>query len=838
MTTAQPTMDLPECPVCLETYNDTVSIPRVLSCGHSICEACLVSLPQRYPNTIRCPACTQLLKYPSDQGPSSLPKNIDLLRISLQHSPPSSESVHSKKQNQRSTINGVKFWSDEFYATWKDWILPHDAVLVEPEPKPGVFVRFGSLNYSTVCFRSDNNGNSLSLVPVVSLPSIVNDSKFRFSYVARIIKCLERMKEVEREGLILILEASERRRRRMCRVYGLWSEVEEVDDAALYIVCERHNGSNLFGKFVDLRNGFLDGGFFSFAMIGKGICESVLALHLEGLVAGCLGLSCFYFDEFGGVCIDLNEALVMGRRVCSNVVDTVSGATSSKHKENKAICKDWLQSKVFVSPEVLFRLLHKDDITCENGHSRYPIGCGSDIWSLACVLLLLLVGHAFPQYTFQMNEENGFDYSDGYACWLEEVNSVIEDKLGPHYLSLRQTLCKCLDINPGNRPDVVDVRKCIQDMLVIPQFDFLGNLEVTINKNIMNHCFILGELFQFHREGSNEQREYELQDNEDGGQPDFVGDGEDNRNEDFVAGLSKGMTEFNDLRGHLDCITGLAVGGGYLFSSSFDKTVCVWSLQDFSHLHTFRGHEDKVMALVCVDEEEPLCISGDSGGGIFVWGITSPLRQVPLRKWYEHKDWRFSGIHSLTAYRNHYLYTGSGDRTIKAWSLKDGSLICTMNGHSSVVSKLAICDEVLYSGSWDGTVRLWSLYDHSPLTVLGEDMPREVKSVLAITVNRQLLVAGYENGCIKVWSNDVFMNSKTLHDGAIFAMDMRGKCLYTGGWDKTVNIQELSGDDEFELDVKAFGSIPCSSVVTAILCCQGKLFVGYSDKSIKVYHDK
>lgn len=76
------------------------------------------------------------------------------------------------------------------------------------------------------------------------------------------------------------------------------------------------------------------------------------------------------------------------------------------------------------------------------------------------------------------------------------------------------------------------------------------------------------------------------------------------------------------------------------------------------------------MALVYVDDEEPLCISADSGGGIFVWGITAPLRQDPLRKWYEQKDWRFSGIHSLTVYRNLCLYTGSGDRTVKAWSLK------------------------------------------------------------------------------------------------------------------------------------------------------------------------
>lgn len=35
----------------------------------------------------------------------------------------------------------------------------------------------------------------------------------------------------------------------------------------------------------------------------------------------------------------------------------------------------------------------------------------------------------------------------------------------------------------------------------------------------------------------------------------------------------------------------------------------------------------------------------------------------------------------------------------------------------------------------------------------------------------------------------MFMTSKTLHSGAIFAMSMQGKCLYTGGLDTNVNIQ-------------------------------------------------
>ena len=102
-------------------------------------------------------------------------------------------------------------------------------------------------------------------------------------------------------------------------------------------------------------------------------------------------------------------------------------------------------------------------------------------------------------------------------------------------------------------------------------------------------------------------------------------------------------------------------------------------LQDFTHVHKFIGHEHKVMAVVYADEEQPLCISGDSGGGIFIWGISNPFGQEPIKKLYEQKDWRYSGIHALAISGSGYLYTGSGDKSIKAWSLK---VIDYFNNHS------------------------------------------------------------------------------------------------------------------------------------------------------------
>jgi WD40 repeat protein len=77
------------------------------------------------------------------------------------------------------------------------------------------------------------------------------------------------------------------------------------------------------------------------------------------------------------------------------------------------------------------------------------------------------------------------------------------------------------------------------------------------------------------------------------------------------------------------------------------------------------------MAIVAVSNgDRSLCISGDSGSGIFVWCVDSSLKEEPLKQWYEHNDWLYRGLHCLAVSRTGYLYTGSRDKSVKAWSLE------------------------------------------------------------------------------------------------------------------------------------------------------------------------
>lgn len=832
--------ELPECPVCLQYYDGACTTPRVLSCGHSVCEACVTQLPNPFPQTIRCPACTQLVKYP--QNISSLPKNIDLLRLSsLLQTPEKPILPKPKKPIQELSKKDHDFmpnlWSQDFYFSWKDWILSQDCAVIDEFGRGKVGL--------TKCLMKENQ-----VVGLVKVGVLLDDDEggVVFSYVGKIMRVLCGMSDGERDELGLILRES--LRWRVCKVYGLWYN---KDDQGVYAVCESF-GCKVFEKLDGWEKGFGDEDeddgdvglrsdvISGVLMIGLEICEAVMSLHLEGLSFGCLGLSCFSFDCFGHACVEFGEMMTMGGSLNRMIARAILSKRKIDCKELEAILNTFLlEGFTFVSPEMFVELLRRGGGNLGPGFQRYVVGYGSDVWSLACVVIWFLVGKPFIEefhsyiscllsiFTYKEN----VDFEVMYMGWLEKVKTLLDTRLKLVSISLKDHLIRCLNFDLGMRPDVVDIWKCIRGMLVDPKFDMAVSSRQTMIKGNMRHCLVVGEICQLIykiMEGPENQIKGVVQET-----CEVVEEVENFRID--PAALPKDHVKCIYLNGHLDCITGLAVGGGFLFSSSFDKTVHLWSLEDFTHIHSFKGHEHKVMAVAFVDEERPLCISGDNGGGICIWGISIPFGEEPIKKLDAEKDWRYSGIHALTVSGSGYFYTGNGDRSIKAWSMQNYTLSCTLTGHKSVVSTLAVCNGVLYSGSWDGTVRLWCLSDHSPLTVLGEDSLGNMASVLSLSADQNMLVVAYENGHIKIWRDNLLVKSTDAQEGAVFSVCMKAMLIFTGGWSKTVTIQQLQGDNN-SMDVIPIGSIACNSVITALSYWQGKLIVGQADRTIKVYHYK
>ncbi|KAI5071910.1 hypothetical protein GOP47_0014161 [Adiantum capillus-veneris] len=73
-------MQMPDCPVCWDLFDDGARMPRILRCGHTVCESCLEYLPVDSRLGQRCLLCPECRSPCLWRGVRELPKNFILLR--------------------------------------------------------------------------------------------------------------------------------------------------------------------------------------------------------------------------------------------------------------------------------------------------------------------------------------------------------------------------------------------------------------------------------------------------------------------------------------------------------------------------------------------------------------------------------------------------------------------------------------------------------------------------------------------------------------------------------------------------------------------------------------
>ncbi|PAN19452.1 hypothetical protein PAHAL_3G274600 [Panicum hallii] len=811
-TTAPPAdADPPECPVCLSPFDATSAVPRVLPCGHSLCGPCIGALPPASAaaagSSLRCPLCCQCVPFSRALGPSSLPKNLALLAL-LPSSPPSPSHTITATAPAPLPLP-LHASHSRLLSRFRHAVLPESASPLRSAPTPACLAS-GSLDSDLGAPWFCARGSPVSLLPIETRPGegrppAEQEAEFyRPSHAARVLAAIGALSDAAMEELAGLIASSARLARRVCRVYGVWMD---PDAPPLWMVSERHprSFSQLLEEEMVAQIGF----------VVMEACEVIMRLHGEGLALGCLGLDCFCLDSFGHCLLDFSRVLALCRGVRAGVSSYSIGA--------------------LIAPEVVAVL--GDTLRMKNHDFDGFFGCSSDIWSLGCLLVSLL--------TRDERLVAGWNSEGSYDDWEKKVGTRLNASLlGTQLEPLAAIIVSCLSYDPKGRPEIADVWKCVRgllmksgDVTLAPDDDF------AVQKSF--RCLLLGELSSMFAESSAVESDGKAQlsrgaEDSSSNQDDVSNGGCRNDRALDLSGIddpeSAGMFKSATLIAHRDCVTGLAIGGGFLFSSSYDKTINVWSLQDFSHVQCLKGHEHKITTIVVVDNENhSLCISGDSGSGIFVWRIDSTLKEEPLNKWYEHNDWLYRGVICLAVSGTGYLYSGSRDKSIKAWSLEDYSLRCTMTGHKSTVSCLAVASGILYSGSWDGTIRSWWLTDHTPLSVLEDDIAGSIAPVLSISTEANFVVSSYENGYFKIWKNDVLVKSEKLQNGAIYAVKLSGKWFYSGGWDKIIKIQELL-EDESEVELRDVASITCDTIITSILSWDERLIVGQFNRDIKVYY--
>jgi WD40 repeat protein len=141
-----------------------------------------------------------------------------------------------------------------------------------------------------------------------------------------------------------------------------------------------------------------------------------------------------------------------------------------------------------------------------------------------------------------------------------------------------------------------------------------------------------------------------------------------------------------------------------------------------------------------------------------------------------------------------FIVSGSGDATVKVWSLASGDCLRTLTGHIAWVGSVAVSPDGRYivSGSGDATIKVWSLATGECIRTLQETS--EVWSV-AVTPDGQSIISGNLDATVKVWSlaSGEGLQTLTGHTAGVtsVAVSPDGQNIVSGSPEATVKVWSL-----------------------------------------------
>lgn len=213
----------------------------------------------------------------------------------------------------------------------------------------------------------------------------------------------------------------------------------------------------------------------------------------------------------------------------------------------------------------------------------------------------------------------------------------------------------------------------------------------------------------------------------------------------FASEVTGGATLLGTLAGHGDQVTQVSWSsdGKMLASSSYDKTVRLWNLNEV-RIKMLEGHGDKVLGVNFSPEGRWLA-SASMDKTVKLWSRSGLLLDTLAGHAQRVTSVSFSPDGQLLA-------SGSYDKTVKLWSLKArGSRELTLRGHADSVMSVSFSPDgqLIASASKDKTVKLWSREGKLIQTLIGH---RGWVNSVSFNPDGRLLVSASDDGTVKVWN--------------------------------------------------------------------------------------
>ncbi|GAK68117.1 WD40 repeat-like protein [Moesziomyces antarcticus] len=219
-----------------------------------------------------------------------------------------------------------------------------------------------------------------------------------------------------------------------------------------------------------------------------------------------------------------------------------------------------------------------------------------------------------------------------------------------------------------------------------------------------------------------------------------------------------------------DPVGGSASAPRHLLSCSADATARLWSLDTYSALVAYRGHQHPVWDV----KWSPLGTYFATASADKTARLWSTERVNPLRMYAGH----LSDVDCLTFHPNSlYLATGSSDRSCRLWDVQRGACVRLFVGHQSPISCVRISPDGRYLASaaaGNGTAAQFGGVDGMDPTSQGAHMNDTSISLWDLASGRRIK---------KMWG----------HSERVYSMDFSadGSLLVTGSQDCSVRCWDV-----------------------------------------------
>ena len=212
-----------------------------------------------------------------------------------------------------------------------------------------------------------------------------------------------------------------------------------------------------------------------------------------------------------------------------------------------------------------------------------------------------------------------------------------------------------------------------------------------------------------------------------------------------------------------------------------------------SYQPTVLGSHDAPILTAALAPNGRLLASGDRGGNVTVWDITTRQR---VASWnYSHKEVTTAAFSP----DGRLLATAGQDATIRLWNVDDWTELASLEGHKSTVCSVSWSSDGgrLASGARDNSIRIWNVASGLEET-RSPDNGEVVRCVVWLPDKQR--VAAAVGSAVRVWRIEKWMPDGELavheHGVLCLAVSPDGRYLASSGYGADVLVSDLAENKE------------------------------------------